>query len=105
MEYSLLSFGPISFDLERYKITVAGEPIHLTHLEFKLLHALIVREGRVATRDVLLKDVFGYPADLRTRTLDTHVKRLRLKLGVARDYIETVRSVGFRMREEARISP
>ena len=70
--------------------------VPLTSLEFRLLLALYDRKGRVQSRALLLDDVWGIQASIETRTVDTHVKRLREKLGAARDYIETVRGVGYR---------
>ena len=68
----------------------------MTALEFKLLSVLYERRDRVQSRSVLLDVVWGIRADVTTRTVDTHVKRLREKLGAARDYVETVRGVGYR---------
>ena len=75
------------------------EEIELTALEFKLLVVLYDRRNRVQSRSVLLDDVWGIKADVTTRTVDTHVKRLREKLGAAGDYVETVRGVGYRFAE------
>ena len=74
------------------------EEITLTALEFRLLSVLLEQKGRVQTRTILLDDVWGIEADVTTRTVDTHIKRLREKLGPAGDYIETVRGVGYRFR-------
>ena len=71
----------------------------LTALEFKLLVTLFERKNRVQSRSSLLSDVWGIEADVATRTVDTHVKRLREKLGTAGDYVETVRGVGYRFAE------
>jgi two-component system phosphate regulon response regulator PhoB len=79
---------------------VTNEEIALTALEFKLLVTLYDRQNRVQTRSSLLSDVWGIDADIETRTVDTHVKRLREKLGAAGQYIETVRGVGYRFSEE-----
>ena len=73
----------------------------MTALEFKLRLTLIERKERVQTRDTLLNDVWGYEVAITTRTVDTHVKRLREKLGKAGQYIETVRGIGYRMNEGA----
>ena len=73
----------------------------LTALEFKLLHDLASRRGRVQPRDSLLERVWGYAPGVETRTVDTHVKRLREKLGAASRYLETVRGVGYRLRDDA----
>ena len=74
--------------------------IELTALEFKLLVTLYDRKNRVQTRSTLLDDVWGIQADITTRTVDTHVKRLREKLEAARDYVETVRGVGYVLTRE-----
>jgi two-component system phosphate regulon response regulator PhoB len=78
-------------------VRVNGEEIILTALEFRLLHTLMERSGRVQTREVLLSDVWGIQAEIHTRTVDTHIKRLREKLGPAGDIIETVRGVGYKL--------
>src|SRR5215471_18435124 len=95
-----LQAGPISIDPARHKVNVSGKRVHLTSLEFKLLQTLIQRRGRVQDRDKLLNDVWGYESVIDTRTVDTHVRRLREKLGKAGDAIETVRGFGYRLREE-----
>lgn len=94
-----LSLGALSLDLAAHRAYVAGEEVELTALEFKLLHHLIARAGRVQTREQLLSDVWGISSPLETRTVDTHVMRLRDKLGVAREMVETVRGVGYRMSD------
>jgi two-component system phosphate regulon response regulator PhoB len=76
-----------------------GQELELTALEFKLLVTLFERKNRVQSRSTLLNDVWGIEADITTRTVDTHVKRLREKLGTSGDYIETVRGVGYRFAE------
>jgi two-component system phosphate regulon response regulator PhoB len=91
-------FGQLRVDQPGHRIWVASEEIRLTALEFRLLTTFWQRRGRVQTRERLLSDVWGYQADVTTRTVDTHVKRLREKLGVAGDYVETVRGVGYRFR-------
>ncbi len=92
--------GALEIDVPRHRVTVADEEVPLTALEFKLLLDLASRRGRVQTRDDLLERVWGYAPGIETRTVDTHVKRLREKLGEARDSIETVRGIGYRIREE-----
>jgi len=89
-------FGRLRMDREAHRVWVSGEEIELTALEFKLLATLYDRRDRVQSRTVLLDVVWGIRADVTTRTVDTHVKRLREKLNDARDYIETVRGVGYR---------
>jgi len=90
---------PIRVDPAAHRAYVDGEEIALTALEFKLLTTFMSRLGRVQTRESLLQDVWGVSSDLQTRTVDTHVKRLREKLGTGRDLIETVRGIGYRMVE------
>jgi len=74
--------------------------VNLTSLEFKLLRTLMQRRGRVQSRERLLNEVWGYESMIDTRTVDTHVRRLREKLGKSGDVIETVRGFGYRVREE-----
>jgi two-component system phosphate regulon response regulator PhoB len=91
-----LSFGRLRIDEAAHRIWVDDEERTLTSLEFKLLVTLHARRGRVQSRDTLLADVWGYSADVTTRTVDTHIKRVREKLGAAGGYIETVRGAGYR---------
>jgi two-component system phosphate regulon response regulator PhoB len=92
----MVEFGRLKIDRGAHRIWVEGVEIELTALEFKLLVTLYDRRNRVQTRSALLDDVWGIQADITTRTVDTHVKRLREKLETARDYVETVRGVGYR---------
>jgi two-component system phosphate regulon response regulator PhoB len=94
-----LKAGPISIDPARHEVRVNGKQVRLTGLEFKLLQTLMQRRGRVQDRDRLLNEVWGYEAVIDTRTVDTHVRRLREKLGKAGDAIETIRGFGYRLRE------
>ena len=94
-----LRAGPIQIDPARHEVSVDGKAVILTMLEFKLLRTLIERRGRVQARDRLLNDVWGYESVIDTRTVDTHVRRLRKKLGKAADAIESVRGFGYRLRE------
>jgi two-component system phosphate regulon response regulator PhoB len=94
-----LSLGDLSIDLDRHQVWLEGKEILLTHTEFKLLSTLVSRKGRVQTRDRLLADVWNYESDVDSRTVDTHIKRLRSKLGKWGEAIETVRSLGYRLRE------
>ena len=96
---SKVKFGVLVFDEAAHRVWVGDDEIILTALEFKLLDTLLSRRGRVQSRDKLLDDVWGYQVAITTRTVDTHVKRLREKLGVAGSYIETVRGVGYRMKD------
>lgn len=93
-----ITAGPIHIDSEAHRARVDGNEIQLTALEFRLLRTFVGRRGRVQTRELLLSDVWGYAPDVTTRTVDTHVKRLRAKLGPAGEWIETVRGVGYRFR-------
>ncbi len=92
-----LSKGDILLDVERHEVRVSGKPVVLTALEFRLLKTFLERPGRVQTRETLLSDVWGIDADITTRTVDTHIKRLREKLGPAGDVIETIRGVGYKL--------
>jgi DNA-binding response OmpR family regulator len=94
-----LTRGTITIDSARHQVLVAGKPVSLTAVEFKLLSMLMQRPGRVQARDRLLNEVWGYEAAIDTRTVDTHVRRLREKLGKAASAIETVRGFGYRLRE------
>jgi two-component system phosphate regulon response regulator PhoB len=96
-EPELLTIGVLSIDLPHHRVTVEGEEVVLTTIEFKLLYDLACRAGRVQSRENLLERVWGYAPGVETRTVDTHVKRLREKLGAARDHIETLRGWGYRM--------
>jgi two-component system phosphate regulon response regulator PhoB len=95
-----LSAGPITIDPARHQVSVNGKAVELTSLEFKLLRTLMQRRGRVQERDRLLNEVWGYESVIDTRTVDTHVRRLREKLGKAGDIVETVRGFGYRVREK-----
>ena len=94
-----LQFGKLRIDRGAHRVWVKEEEIELTALEFKLLLTLLDRKNRVQSRSVLLDEVWGIVADVTTRTVDTHVKRLRQKLGAAGDYVETVRGVGYRFAD------
>jgi two-component system phosphate regulon response regulator PhoB len=97
-EGSTIDFGKLKVDEGGHRVWVSGEEIRLTALEFRLLITFLARRGRVQTREVLLSDVWGIEAEVTTRTVDTHVKRLREKLGAAGAYIETLRGVGYRLK-------
>lgn len=91
--------GPISLDIEAHRAYVDDVETELTALEFRLLRTFLERRGRVQSRERLLSDVWGYSPDVTTRTVDTHVKRLRQKLGEQPGrWVETVRGVGYRFR-------
>lgn len=95
-----LHLGPVSIDKAAHQALLNGDPLELTGTEFKLLTTLIERRGRVQTRDDLLDTVWGYEYGGYGRTVDTHIRRLREKLGEACEWIETVRGVGYRFRRE-----
>lgn len=95
-----ITTGTITIDTDRCSVTVAGKEIPLTSTEFKLLLTLAERRGRVQSREQLLKDVWGYSYVGDTRTVDTHITRLRIKLGEAGDLIRTVRGFGYKMEGE-----
>jgi two-component system phosphate regulon response regulator PhoB len=94
------SFGPLQVDVSRHLVTVRGRRVDLTATEFKLLVMLLQRIGHVQSRDQLLRDVWEYETNIDTRTVDTHIRRLREKLGVAAKYLDTVRGVGYRFSPE-----
>ena len=90
------SFGELTLNYDEHQAYINNEEISLTALEFKLLKHLINRKGRVQTRDQLLEDVWGYSSNVTTRTVDTHIKRLREKLGIVGEHIQTIRGVGYK---------
>ena len=92
--------GAVSIDTESHKVTADGEEIMLTITEFKLLLTLMERLGRMQSREQLLSHVWGYSSDADTRTVDTHITRLRSKLGPSGELIKTIRGFGYRMEEE-----
>jgi two-component system phosphate regulon response regulator PhoB len=94
-----LEHGPIHLDRERHRCFLDGQEVELTAKEFDLLERLMARPGRVMTRERLLEQVWGSDIAVTSRTIDTHLKRLREKLGAAGDLIETVRGVGYRFAE------
>ena len=89
-------FGDLKIDIDSHEVFVDGELVNLTALEFKLLIQLVDRRGRVQSREQLLADVWGYSAEVTTRTVDTHIKRLREKLGSMGKYVQTIRGVGYK---------
>ncbi len=91
--------GGIVLDAERHEVTSGGQQIELTATEFRLLRLLMERRGRVQTREHLLLNVWNYETEIETRTVDTHIRRLREKLGAEAEWIETIRGVGYRMAE------
>ncbi|MFW6067762.1 MAG: winged helix-turn-helix domain-containing protein [Myxococcota bacterium] len=95
-----MQIGPLFIDVARHEVRMDGQPVDLTALEFRLLLDLARHCGRVQRREELLERVWRYPGSLDTRTVDTHIKRLREKLGDGGAWIETVRGVGYRLRRD-----
>ncbi len=93
------SVGPIRIDVDAHRAYADGVEIQLTPLEFRLLTTFMARAGRVQSREQLLEDVWEMSSEVETRTVDTHVKRLREKLGSGRDLLETVRGIGYRLMD------
>jgi two-component system, OmpR family, phosphate regulon response regulator PhoB len=91
--------GPLTIDVDGHHVFVDGKEIHLSVIEMRLLTYLVEHRGRLCSRDHLLEDVWGYKPDVSTRTVDTHIKRLRDKLGAAGPLLETVRGVGYRLSD------
>jgi two-component system, OmpR family, phosphate regulon response regulator PhoB len=98
-EKETVEFGRLKIDRGAHRVFVDTEEVELTALEFRLLTTLHDRKNRVQTRARLLDDVWGIQSDITTRTVDTHIKRLREKLGAAGEYVETVRGVGYRFTD------
>jgi two-component system alkaline phosphatase synthesis response regulator PhoP len=96
---AVLHYGPISIDSDRHVVTVDGQEVRLTAKEFLLLQYLVQHRGRVLSRDLLLTDVWGYQYTGGTRTVDVHIRRLREKLPVLGDAIETVKQFGYKLAE------
>ena len=94
----VLAIGPIHIDRAAHRVSVEGAEVELTPTEFKLLLTLAERRGRVQARGHLLETVWEAAPDIQTRTVDMHIQRLRTKLGLAGDLIETVRGFGYRLR-------
>ncbi len=93
----VLRTGPFELDLASHRFSVAKQEVELTVLEFKLMQDLMTHPGQVRTREKLLSEVWGISSPQETRTVDTHVMRLREKLGIGRDRLETVRGIGYRL--------
>ena len=89
-------FGDLKIDINSHEVFVDNNQINLTALEFKLLNKLVETRGRVQSRDQLLEQVWGYSSGVTTRTVDTHIKRLRSKLGSMGKYVQTIRGVGYK---------
>jgi len=99
-EGKMIQIGDLSIDVDRHQVVIKKSPVQLTSTEFKLLVELTTHRGRVQTREHLLDKVWGYTYEGYARTVDTHIRRLREKLGLLGEYIETIRGVGYRFREE-----
>ncbi len=93
--------GPIRIDLATHTVKVNGVDVYLTVTEFRLLEDLARARGRVRSREKLLTDIWGYDAEVMSRTVDTHVRRLREKLGPAAGWLQTLRGVGYRIQDPA----
>ena len=96
---AIVAKGEIVMDTERHEVTVGKKQLTLTSLEFKLLRIFLERAGKVQSRETLLNEIWEYESDVETRTVDTHVKRLRAKMGKAGALLETVRGIGYRLKE------
>jgi two-component system phosphate regulon response regulator PhoB len=99
VEAGRIEFGGLLIDKPRHRASYRGRALDLTLTEFKLAATLAERQGRVQSREQLLKEVWGYDNMIDTRTVDTHMRRLRAKLGGASNLLDTVRGVGYRFRE------
>lgn len=94
---SVVKVGPLTLDVERHSVSIDGAEVSFTSTEFKLLHILVQRQGRLQSREVLLRDVWGYAFVEDSRTVDTHITRLRGKMGAAGELIRTVRGFGYKI--------
>ncbi|MFH1067452.1 MAG: response regulator transcription factor [bacterium] len=99
-EAKVMSMGSVTVDCGRCEAQLKGQPLILTATEFRLLAILMARGEEVQSRECLLNDVWGYQSLIDTRTVDTHIRRLREKLGPEADLIHTVRGVGYRMSQQ-----
>jgi len=95
-----LRVGEIQLDSDTHQVLVKGDTLELTATEFRLLRLMMERQGRVQTREHLLLNVWNYSTEIETRTVDTHVRRLREKLGQEAGWIETIRGVGYRVADK-----
>ncbi len=93
-----LRFDFLEIDPQKVEVRVEGKPVRLTRTEFNLLLALAEARGKVLSREVLLDKVWGYTFEGYARTVDTHIRRLRKKLGPAAEFVETVWGIGYRFR-------
>ncbi|MBM4125968.1 MAG: response regulator transcription factor [Nitrospira sp.] len=97
---SAFKFGPLAMDLSRHEVTVSGKEVSLTAKEFGLLEHLLRHPGRVLTRDVLLNAVWGYDYYGTTRTVDVHIRRLKLKIPMLDHAIISVKSLGYKLSDQ-----
>jgi DNA-binding response OmpR family regulator len=97
---AVLRIGDLEIDAPRHAVKIGGAEVSLTATEFKLLELLARRRGRVQTRDRLLQDVWGYENPIDSRTVDTHMRRLREKIGPVAEQLETIRGVGYRFKAD-----
>lgn len=95
-----ICFGNLRMDVERHRVFLGNKELELTYKEFELLKYLIKNRGRVLKRDFLLDEIWGYDTAVETRTVDVHIRRLRMLIG--EDYIETVRGIGYRFSDQAK---
>jgi len=93
----VVHYGPIAIDADRHTVTLDGREVKLTAKEFLLLQYLVQHRGRVLSRDLLLTDVWGYQYTGGTRTVDVHIRRLREKLPLLNESIETVKQFGYKL--------
>lgn len=100
IEEEAIQIEGLLIDPIRHLVAINNRPVRLTATEFKLLFELASKRGRVLTREILLDRVWGYTYEGYARTVDTHIRRLREKLGPMGNYIETIRGIGYRFREE-----
>jgi two-component system phosphate regulon response regulator PhoB len=92
----VLTLGPFELDRGTFEVRLEGEKLDLTAIEFKLVAALMEKRGAPLNRETLLRDVWGYRHPIDSRTVDTHMRRLRAKLGAFADCLQTVRGEGYR---------
>jgi phosphate regulon transcriptional regulator PhoB len=96
---AVIGFDDVKMDLDKHEVTVKGKPVELSAKEFKLLEFLTTNKNKVFSRERLLDDVWGITAEVETRTVDVHVKRVREKLGKSGDHIQTIRGFGYKLKE------
>ncbi|MBN1115096.1 MAG: response regulator transcription factor [Oligoflexia bacterium] len=97
---TVIELAGIKIDTEAHKITINGHEVPFTSKEFALLYLLVKRKGKVQTRESLLNEIWDVSSDVTTRTVDTHIKKLRKKLENYGQYIETVHGIGYKFRED-----